>query len=125
MTMGVNGLSFRACTFEMAVTTSIPELTLPNTGCLDAPGENQSRKSLFATFRKNCDPPEFGAPRICHAQRAGRLESFDTNSSMMLPPFLRVSSAPVARFTKVPSGGPPVPARGDAGSREWTAKPDS
>lgn len=39
------------------------ERTLPKTGCADSDdGSNQSKKLLFATFKKNCDPPDCGAP---------------------------------------------------------------
>jgi hypothetical protein len=34
-------------------TTSCPDVTLPNTGCRDSPGENQSRKLLCTVLMKN------------------------------------------------------------------------
>jgi hypothetical protein len=34
-------------------TTSIPSMTLPNTGCFDAPGVNQSRYELWTVLMKN------------------------------------------------------------------------
>jgi hypothetical protein len=34
-------------------TTSCPETTLPNTGCFDSPGENQSRNALWTVLMKN------------------------------------------------------------------------
>jgi len=40
----------------------------------------------------------------------GSLEMRAVCSSLMLPPPLRVSVAPVTMFLKVPSAGPPVPA---------------
>ena len=49
-------------------------------------------------------------------------------SSSMLPPLERFSVAPLPRFLKVPSGGPPVPARELLGSLacgqpNWFMKP--
>ena len=49
-------------------------------------------------------------------------------SSLMLPPRLRVSVAPVLRLMNVPSFGPPVPAARDLGSLDfgqpnWFIKP--
>jgi hypothetical protein len=34
-------------------TTSMPSMTFPNTGCLEAPGENQSRYELWTVLMKN------------------------------------------------------------------------
>ena len=91
---------------------------LPKTGCFDSPGENQSRKSLCTVFMKNCEPPELGCPVFAIESVPGSLEIFAAYSSLMLPPLERVSVAPVFRFLKVPSGGPPVPERPDLGSLE-------
>lgn len=45
------------------INTNTNVRTLPKTGCADSDdGSNQSKKLLFATFKKNCDPPDFGAP---------------------------------------------------------------
>ena len=38
--MGVIGLSSLVGTCEIAVTTSMPLVILPKTGCFDSPGEN-------------------------------------------------------------------------------------
>ena len=43
-------------------------------------------------------------------------ESLEIFSSLMQPRLKRFSVAPEARFLKVPSGGPPVPARREVGS---------
>src|SRR5437763_1554563 len=43
-------------------TTSMPFVILPNTGCFDGPGVNQSRYELCTVLMKNCPPPEFGRP---------------------------------------------------------------
>merc|ERR1712107_564376 len=56
----------------MAIAISMPSMTFPKTGCLDGPGENQSRLELVATLRKNCDPPELG-PGVRHGQGAGNI----------------------------------------------------
>eukprot|EP00308_Calcidiscus_leptoporus_P026785 CAMPEP_0119352148 /NCGR_PEP_ID=MMETSP1334-20130426/1467_1 /TAXON_ID=127549 /ORGANISM="Calcidiscus leptoporus, Strain RCC1130" /LENGTH=123 /DNA_ID=CAMNT_0007365127 /DNA_START=456 /DNA_END=827 /DNA_ORIENTATION=+ len=116
--MGTTGLSRTVLAFEIAMTTSIPSVMAPKTGCFDWPGENQSRKELSATFKKNCEPPELGRPVFAIESVPGLFESFEMFSSWMLPPPDRVSSAPVTRFLNVPSGGPPVPERCDFGSRE-------
>lgn len=76
------------------------------------------RKSLCTTFMKNCEPPELGWPVLAMERVPGLLEILAAYSSLMLPPFERVSVAPVFRFLKVPSGGPPVPLRCDLGSLE-------
>mmetsp|Transcript_34969 Transcript_34969/g.58583 ORF Transcript_34969/g.58583 Transcript_34969/m.58583 type:complete len:215 (-) Transcript_34969:200-844(-) len=114
--IGFTGLSRLVFTFEMAVTTSMPDSTFPNTGCLEGPGENQSRLALLATLMKNCEPPELGLPVLAIERVKGALVSREMFSSSMFPPFFRVSVAPVFRFLKVPSAGPPVPARGLFGS---------
>mmetsp|Transcript_34085 Transcript_34085/g.55654 ORF Transcript_34085/g.55654 Transcript_34085/m.55654 type:complete len:208 (-) Transcript_34085:200-823(-) len=114
--IGFTGLSRLVFTFEMAVTTSMPDSTFPNTGCLEGPGENQSRLALLATLMKNCEPPELGLPVLAIESVKGALVSREMFSSSMFPPFFRVSVAPVFRFLKVPSAGPPVPARGLFGS---------
>merc|ERR550532_90524 len=116
MRIGYTGLSFEVLTFEIAITTSMPEVTLPKTGCLDCPGENQSRLELLATLMKNCEPPEFGRPVFAIESVPGALVSLDMFSSLMLPPFERRSVFPVFKFLNVPSSGPPVPARLDFGS---------
>ena len=107
--IGFTGLSRLVFTFEMAVTTSMPDSTFPNTGCLEGPGENQSRLALLATLMKNCEPPELGLPVLAIESVKGALVSREMFSSSMFPPFFRVSVAPVFRFLKVPSAGPPVP----------------
>merc|ERR1719399_2531320 len=116
--IGVSGQSFRVRTFEIFVITSNDawSMHLPKTGCLDSPGENQSRKSLCTVFMKNCEPPEFGWPVLAMESVPGSLENLAANSSLMLPPLERVSVPCVFRFLNEPSGGPPVPARLDFGS---------
>merc|ERR1719401_3166558 len=84
--MGTTGLSSLVLTLEILVTTSIPEVILPKTGCFDAPGENQSRFLLSATFMKNCEPPEFGSPQLAMERVPGALVSLEMFSSLMLPP---------------------------------------
>merc|ERR1719424_2222180 len=101
---------------------------LPNTGCLDAPGENQSKLELLATLMKNCEPPVLADPVLAMDRVPGALVSLEMFSSWMLPPLDRRSVAPVLRFLNVPSGGPPVPARLDFGSfafghPNWFMKP--
>merc|ERR1740138_2007214 len=91
-------------------------MILPNTGCLDWPGENQSKFALLATLRKNCEPPEFGRPVLAIDNVPGALVSLEIFSSLILPPLERRSVPPVLRFLKVPSGGPPVPDLLDLGS---------
>merc|ERR1719272_2251614 len=88
----------------------------PNTGCLDAPGENQSKLALLATLMKNCEPPLLGRPVFAMDRVPDALVSLEIFSSWMLPPFERLSVLPVFKFLKVPSGGPPVPAPGALGS---------
>merc|ERR1712060_208744 len=110
--MGVLGLSLLVGTVEIEVTTSIPEMTLPNTGCFDGPGLNQSKFLLFATLMKNCDPPEFGWPVLAMERDPGSLLSLEMFSSWMLPPRVRFSIAPDFKFLNSPSGGLPVPAEG-------------
>ena len=94
-------------------------MALPKTGCLDAPGENQSRKPLCTVFMKNCEPPELGRPVFAMLRVPGSFEILAAYSSLMLPPLERLSMAPVTRFLKVPSSGPPVPAWLDFGSFEY------
>ena len=72
----------------------------------------------IALFMKNCEPPELGEPVLAIERVPGSLLSLAANSSLMLPPLLRVQVSPVFRFLYVPSGGPPVPARDDLGSFE-------
>merc|ERR1740138_1708770 len=91
-------------------------MILPNTGCLDWPGENQSKFALSFTLMKNWEPPEFGLPVLAIDNVPGALVSLEMSSSLMLPPLERVSFSPVFKFMKVPSGGPPVPALRDLGS---------
>merc|ERR1739845_204993 len=114
--IGSTGLSFRVFTLEIFVATSMPEVILPNTGCFDAPGENQSRLLLFATLTKNWEPPEFGLPVLAIDSVPLAFVSLEMFSSLMFPPLERRSVAPVLRFLKVPSFGPPVPALADLGS---------
>merc|ERR1719203_797732 len=116
---GTTGLSRTVLTLEMAFATSMPSMTLPKTGCFDGPGENQSRLALLATLMKNWEPPELGRPVLAIDSVPGTLLSLEMFSSWMLPPLVRVSVSPVLRFLKVPSGGPPVPARGLFGSLAW------
>merc|ERR1719352_1005846 len=118
---GVTGQSSRVCTLEILTMMSKLALSthLPKTGCLDSPGENQSRKSLCTVFMKNWLPPELGEPVLAIESEPGSLENLAANSSLMFPPPERVSVFPVLRFLKVPSGGPPVPARLDLGSFEY------
>merc|ERR1740139_690125 len=116
MRIGFTGLSFDVFTFEIAVTTSMPLVILPNTGCFEDPGENQSRFLLLATFMKNCEPPELGLPVLAMDRVPGALVSREMFSSLILPPFERRSMPPVFRFLKEPSFGPPVPELRDFGS---------
>lgn len=60
----------------------------------------------------------FGDPVLAIESVPGSLLCFAVCSSLMFPPFERVSVPPVTRFLKVPSGGPPVPERVDLGSFE-------
>merc|ERR1719277_670623 len=91
--IGFTGLSSLVLTFEIFTATSIPLVIFPKTGCLDCPGENQSRFLLSATFMKNCDPPEFGRPVLAMDSVPGWLESLEIFSSLMLPPLERRSFA--------------------------------
>ena len=54
--IGVFGQSSLVGTLEILTMTSNEALStaLPKTGCLDSPGENQSRFELGATLTKNC-----------------------------------------------------------------------
>merc|ERR1719443_457040 len=115
------GQSSRVLTLEILTMMSSDawSTALPKTGRFDSPGENQSRKSLCTTFMKNCEPPELGWPVLAIESVPGSLENLAAYSSLMLPPPERVSVPPVLRFLKVPSGGPPVPARRDFGSLEY------
>jgi hypothetical protein len=74
---------------------------------------------LSPTFKKNCEPPELGRPVLAIESVPGLFESLEIFSSWMLPPLVRDSISPVARFLNVPSGGPPVPEREDFGSLLW------
>merc|ERR1719195_1757734 len=109
---GVFGQSLIVGTFEIAtITLKLAWSTaLPKTGCFDSPGENQSKKSLCTVFIKNCEPPVLAAPVLAMERVPGSLEILAVCSSFMFPPLDLVSVAPVFRFLKVPSGGPPVPA---------------
>jgi hypothetical protein len=69
-------------------------------------------------LRKNWEPPEFGEPVLAMESVPGALVSLEMFSSLMLPPFERLSLPPVFRFVKVPSGGPPVPALRDFGTND-------
>ena len=69
------------------LTTSIPSVTLPNTGCwLGVLRSNQSRKALWVVFRKNWLPPEFGRPVLAMLRVPGSLLNLavSRNSSWML-----------------------------------------
>merc|ERR1712217_365197 len=116
--IGVFGLSLVVGTFVIALITSrsFDALHLPKTGCLDGPGENQSKLALSATLMKNCEPPLFGDPVLAIDSVPGALVSLEMFSSLMLPPLERLSVPPVFKFLKVPSGGLPVPALLDIGS---------
>src|SRR6476469_2026477 len=80
---GVFGRSFGPRgVFEIASTTSIPAITLPNTGCLEFPGENQSRNALWTVLMKNWLLPVFGpafaidkVPRSFEIFASGRCSS--------------------------------------------------
>merc|ERR1719468_902515 len=89
MQIGLTGLSSLVFTFEIAVATSMPDVILPNTGCLEGPGENQSRFLLFATLMKNCEPPVLGLPVLAIDSVPGALVSREMFSSLMLPPPVR------------------------------------
>merc|ERR1712032_148466 len=110
------GLSSLVLTLDIATAMSMPLVILPNTGCFDGPGENQSRFLLSATFKKNWEPPVFGEPQFAMESVPGALVSLEMFSSLMLPPLNLCSVPPVARFLKLPSGGPPVPHLGFLGS---------
>ena len=87
---------------SMDLITSIPPMTFPNTGCLDGPGENQSRYALLTVLMKNYELPLLGRPVLAIERVPGSFESFalsGCSSSMQ------------------PSGPLPVPARGLLGSR--------
>src|SRR4029078_5562488 len=98
-------------TFEIASTTSMPAMTLPNTGSLEFPGQNTSRKSLCTVLMKNWLLPVFGpAFAIDSVPRSLEILGFGGCSSLMRP-----------------SGLSPVPARGLFGSLlcgqpNWTMK---
>merc|ERR1719446_1931630 len=96
--IGVMGQSSFVGTLEIAITTSKPLMICPKTGCLELPPENQSRRGLSFTFKKNCDPPEFGAPVFAIDNDPVTLESFDMNSSLILPPLTLFSMLPVTKF---------------------------
>ena len=57
--IGVLGLSFEVGTLLIFSRSSMPSMHFPNTGCLDEPGENQSKFALLATLMKNCEPPPY------------------------------------------------------------------
>ena len=50
-----------------------------------------------------------GSVLFTRGHTQGSFENLAVNSSRMLPPFERVSIAPVTKFWKCPSGGPLVP----------------
>ena len=61
--MGVEGLSLRVLTLEICLTRSMFSQTFPKTGWADGVDlSNQSRKLLWATLRKNWEPPDLGRP---------------------------------------------------------------
>ena len=85
---GVLGQSSRVGTLEILIMMSMLALSthLPKTGCLDSPGENQSRKSLCTVFMKNWLPPVLAEPVLAIDSVPGSLENLAANSSLMLPP---------------------------------------
>src|SRR5690606_31009 len=86
------------------LSTSMPSITRPNTGCCDGVLlSHQSRNELCAVLMKNWLPPLLGRPVLAIDSVPGSLENFASsrNSSGMLP-----------------LGGPPVPARDEFGSFE-------
>ena len=61
--IGCLGLSLTVGTLLIAVTMSMPSITLPKTGCWDGVDlSNQSKKLLCTTLMKNWLPPVFGWP---------------------------------------------------------------
>src|SRR5690606_30554117 len=99
--------------FSILVTMSMPDVTLPNTGCFEGPGVNQSRYELLTVLRKNWQLPLLGRPVFAIESVPGSLLSlaFSGCSSSMQP-----------------SGPLPVPADPDLGSLEfgqsnWSMKP--
>src|SRR3954469_19213952 len=86
--------------FEILSTTSIPSITLPKTGCLDGPAENQSRYGLSATLMKNWQLPLWG-PLLA-------IES--------VPREFEILALAGCSSGIVPLGASPVPARGLWGS---------
>ena len=54
MRTGVRGRSSPSVgVVSIFFSTSIPDVTFPNTGCLESPGENQSRNELWTVLMKN------------------------------------------------------------------------
>src|SRR5262245_34361322 len=85
--------------------TSMPDVTLPNTGCLDGPGVNQSSRALWIVLMKNCAPPEFGCPVFAIDSVPGSLDN--------------LCCAGCSSCT-LPSGELPIPQRGLFGSFEYS-----
>mmetsp|Transcript_159773 Transcript_159773/g.508605 ORF Transcript_159773/g.508605 Transcript_159773/m.508605 type:complete len:211 (+) Transcript_159773:378-1010(+) len=126
--MGIRGLSSDVGTFDIFVTTSMPLVIMPNTGCWEGPGLNQSSDVLFPTLRKICDPPLFGWPTFAIDNVPGPLLSREMCSSRMVPPGPRHIKEPFLRFVNEISGALPWPAFGESGSLErgqpnWHMKP--
>src|SRR5262245_12640119 len=71
---GRSSLSVGVC--SIFFTTSMPEITRPNTGCLDAPGVKKSRNALWTVLMKNWQLPLLGAPVFAMESVPGSLESF-------------------------------------------------
>merc|ERR1719447_2449421 len=92
---GVVGLSSLVGTFDIFSTISYPLTIFPKTGCCDSVDlSNQSRKLLFATLIKNCDPPLLGAPVLAILNVPGSFEICCKNSSGMQPSLSRVTVLP-------------------------------
>ena len=70
-------------------------------------------------LRKNCEPPEFGAPVLAMEMVPTSFEISPTSSSGMLPPPSRWMTLPSGRVYCVLPGGPPVPAIGLCGFAEF------
>ena len=70
-------------------------------------------------LRKNCEPPEFGAPVLAIEIVPTSFDSSPTSSSGMLPPPSRFTFEPSGSENSVLPGGPPVPAIGLCGFAEF------
>ena len=106
--------------FPILFTTSMPLVTLPNTGCCDGVWpSNQSRNELCTVLMKNCEPPLLGWPVLAMERVPGRFEVLSMSSSGMLP----ASRLMVFWHSKEePPWGPPVPARGDWDPTSWGSR---